>query len=165
MSRKPPLIGFALALSLAAAACTSNAYAATLITPQEAALPRPGDVSRSSTQSQGAAGWGDNRGGTGRDPDIRLDAPKSPQVASPFPLRLMFVPHGGSHIDPASITVTYLKSPAVDLTGRLKPYTSARGIDMEQAEAPPGEHAIRVEVSDDAGRTTATVLHLTVAGR
>jgi len=59
--------------------------------------------------------------------------------------------------------VTYLKSPEVDLTGRVKPFVQASGIDMPQALLPPGDHIIRVDVKDTEGRTGTTSFTLKVA--
>lgn len=42
--------------------------------------------------------------------------------------------------------MTYLKSPSVDLTPRLKPFVKPDGIDMPDAELPVGDHVIRVDV-------------------
>ncbi len=62
------------------------------------------------------------------------------------------VSFGGSKIDLASVQVSYLKTPAVDLTERIKPYLSVDGIDMPAAELPPGEHPIRIDIKDSEGR-------------
>jgi len=59
--------------------------------------------------------------------------------------------------------VQYLKSPAVDLTPRLKPFVQPTGIDIPDAELPPGDHLIRVDVKDSDGRTATTSFTLKVA--
>jgi hypothetical protein len=56
--------------------------------------------------------------------------------------------------------VTYLKTPNVDLTPRIKSFVEATGIDIPDVELPAGEHMVRVDVKDSDGRigTTSFVL-------
>lgn len=58
--------------------------------------------------------------------------------------------------------MTYLRSPSVDLTERVKPGLTEKGIDLKAAEVPPGEHQIRVSVQDSDGRASNAVLKLNV---
>jgi len=103
------------------------------------------------------------RGGLTRGPGVKFLSPTDGQIKGPFDMKFQFEPRGGSKIDPASVKVTYLKAPLVDLTDRVKPFVSAKGIDMAKVEIPPGEHDIKVEVTDDAGRKGSTVVSLVVA--
>jgi hypothetical protein len=82
-------------------------------------------------------------------------------VRSPLHLQLKFQTFGGAKIDPASVKITYLKSPAVDLTSRVGPV--ADGIDLAAAEVPPGVHHIRVNVKDSDGRAGSASFALKVA--
>lgn len=102
--------------------------------------------------------------GITRGPAIRqlFPAPETAQK-SPFDLRIAFEPRGGAAIDLASVKVVYLKSPSVDLLERVRPGLSARGIELSGAEAPAGEHLIRVSVQDSEGRQTHSVIKLSVA--
>jgi hypothetical protein len=102
--------------------------------------------------------------GITRGPAIRQLAP-APETTlkSPFDLRIAFEPRGGAAIDLASVKVVYLKSPSVDLLERVRPGLSARGIELGGAEAPAGEHLIRVSVQDSEGRQTHSVIKLSVA--
>lgn len=59
--------------------------------------------------------------------------------------------------------VTYLRTPNVDLTPRLKPFIQAGGIDMPDAELPQGEHLVRVDVKDSDGRPGMTSFVLKVS--
>ena len=133
-------------LSLALAALLSTVtvipgagYAEPLITAEEAALPpQKGAVPNS--------GRGITRG-----PKIQVPAETGPQ-ASPMRLQVKFQTFGGSSIDLDALKVTYLKTPIVDLTPRIKPFAQASGIDMPDAQMPPGEHLVRVDVKDSDGR-------------
>jgi hypothetical protein len=131
----------------------SAAPAATLITVQEAALPPAVEtmlVMRGIT----------------RGPSIDLVSPGEDQGAkSPVEFKVKFTPHNETTVDPKSVKVTYLKATPVDLTARLKPYISGVGIDMTNAEVPPGVHMLRIDVLDSEGRSATAVVKLTVTGQ
>jgi hypothetical protein len=132
---------------------TPDASAAELlITQSEAARPEAADL--------GALG---TRGLT-RGPRIEqvLPDPHSSGAKSPFPLEIRFVAHNDATIVPDSVRVIYLKSPSVDLTPRLKGHITATGIDMGDAEVPPGTHMIRIDVRDSQGRNGTSVIKLSV---
>ena len=122
-----------------------SAYAGVLITPEEAALPiMKGAVPTS------------NRGIT-RGPKIIVVEENG--VSSPIRFQVKFQPLGGSTIDVDGVKVIYLKQPNVDLTSRVKPFTQATGIDMPDAQLPPGDHLVRIDVKDSGGRiSTASFL-------
>ncbi|MBM3555125.1 MAG: hypothetical protein FJX47_06175 [Alphaproteobacteria bacterium] len=136
----------AIAAGFLLAACLAMpASAQMLISEQEAALPAaPG----------GAMAF---RGVT-RGPKVQLVSPAAEggTVKSPVNLRLKFESFGGAVVDPAAVKVTYLKSPAVDLTPRLKASIKPSGIEMPTAEMPAGDHSIRVEIKDSEGRSGST---------
>jgi len=127
-----------------------SAYAAALITPEEAALPpMKGAVANS------------NRGIT-RGPKITVLEESS---AKPSPIRFLvkFQPLGGSTIDLEGLKVIYLKQPNVDLTPRVKPFAQPGGIDMPDALLPPGDHLVRIDVKDSEGRVSTTSFLLKIA--
>lgn len=126
------------------------AAAVTLIKDEEARQPA-------------AAGGLVTRGIT-RGPGVKMLSPDpaAGAVKSPFNLKVSFEPRGGARIDPASVSVTYLKATPVDLLPRVKAGLSAGGIELPDAEVPPGEHQIRVTVQDSEGRQSSTVLQLNV---
>ena len=125
------------------------AQAGPLITESEARLPAAATVV--------------TRGIT-RGPAIKLLSPDpaAESIKSPFNLRVAFEPRGGARIDPASVKVSYMKTPIVDLHERIKPGLTEKGIHLENAEVPPGEHEIRLSVQDSEGRQATTVIHLKV---
>jgi len=126
-----------------------NSSAFDLITEAEARLPPPQRTIP--------------RGGITRGPSIVIMAPGSDKdVKAPFAIRVNFEPHGGSKIDVATVKVTYLKRPLIDLTPRLKGAISETGIDVADANAPPGTHDIRIDVTDAEGRTRSALLSFTV---
>ena len=96
-----------------------------------------------------------------RGPGIRVVSPEG-AVVSPFPLRVVFEPRGGAKIDLSSVTMTYLRTPNVNLLDRVRGGLSEKGIDLVTAEVPPGEHQVRLTVQDSEGRQTSTLLNLNV---
>lgn len=136
-----------LAIGLILAAWTAFPLgAATLIGEDEAKRPSatPGITQR----------------GVTRGPTMKMINPAA--TKAPFDFQVRFQAHGGAKIEPASLKVTYLKSPPLDITERVKPFASADGIAMPKAEAPPGEHPIRIEIKDSEGRAGTATFNLTV---
>lgn len=119
-------------------ACRS-AGALQLITASEAALPV--DQSRER--------------GISRGPTVVIvsPSPAAGTIKSPPVLKVRFESLGAAKIDVDSVLITYMKKPAVDLTQRIKPFVEATGIDVENAEVPPGTHTLRVNVTDTEGRS------------
>lgn len=131
----------------AMALASTQAYAAPLITAKEAKLPD-------------AAGSLNTRG-ISRGPGIKVISPEAgAQTKGPFDFKVDFEPRGGATIDKSSVKVTYMKSPTVDLTPRLKTSVSDTGIDMKNAEIPPGEHQVKISVKDTDGREASTTTTL-----
>jgi hypothetical protein len=126
------------------------AQAAQLITAEEAKLPPP----------KGAVAA--DRRGILRGPKVEVVSP-SGEAHSPLRLQLKFESFGGATINPESVKVIYLRTPNVDLTPRVKPFIHADGIDMPEAELPPGEYIVRVDVRDSDGRPGTVSFTLTVS--
>jgi len=79
-----------------------------------------------------------------------------------FPLHIVFEPRGGVPIDPKSVRILYLKSPAVDLTERLKSQIHPDGVEVPAAIAPTGVHPLQVTVRDSKGRQSVKKFKLVV---
>lgn len=140
-----------LSVSLAALMlfASSQTFAVTLIKDAEAKLPA-------------ASGNLATRGIT-RGPAIKQLSPSPEEtIKSPLNLKIGFEARGGAKIDPATLKVTYLKSPGVDLTERMKPAVSASGIELNDAEVPAGEHQLNVSITDSEGRQSNSVITLKV---
>jgi hypothetical protein len=129
---------------------TGAAQATQLITEDEARLPPP----------KGAIAA--DRRGILRGPKVEIVSP-SGVVHSPLRLQLKFESFGGATINPDSVKVIYLRSPNVDLTPRVRPFIQAGGIDMPEAELPPGEYTVRVDVKDSDGRPGTASFTLTIS--
>jgi hypothetical protein len=125
-------------------------YAAqVLITEDEAKLPPP----------KGAVAT-DRRGIT-RGPKIDF-IPVGDPLHSPMHLRMKFESFGGAKIDVDSVKITYLRTPNVDLTSRVKSFVQATGIDMPDVQLPAGDHMLRVDIKDSDGRVGSTSFVLKV---
>jgi hypothetical protein len=120
-----------------------------LITPDEAQLPTPKGILAPRAITRG--------------PRIELSDSDSGELHSPLRLQLKFKGFGGASINLDSLHVTYLKQPNVDLTSRVRPYVQPAGIEIPDAEAPPGQHFVRIEIQDSEGRRTVTTLLLNVS--
>jgi len=125
-------LGFLLAL-------VADARAVELVTAQEAAYPDdPSGPIRSRSPSAG--------------PQIEVTSPAlSGLVTSPFRFRVKFIAHGGATINPDSITITYRKVPAIDITQRIKSYVIKDGVDVSDAQLPAGTHPFVIDVKDSRG--------------
>ena len=140
------IISAAVALSVSIPAYGAHV----LITEEEARLPPP----------RGAVALGPR--GITRGPKIEIVA-ESEQVHSPMHLQLKFGSYGGAKIDTDSVKVTYLRTPNVDLTPRIKSFVQATGIDVPDAEIPVGDHMVRVDTKDSDGRVGSTSFVLKVS--
>ncbi len=137
----------ALLLGLAPAA----APAETLITTEEAALANTKIATNSSRQVFGA-------------PAIEQISPApDATVTSPFHLAIKFTPRDHVPIEMRTVTLIYAKAPLQDLTDRVGNYTTAAGIDIPAVEAPPGEHWLRVRLSDEHLHWMTAWIKVTVA--
>ena len=142
--------GFAIAIAAVVSSAAIPASAAhVLITEEEAKLPPP----------KGAVAT-DRRGVT-RGPKIKYVEEGEP-IHSPMHLQLTFESFGGAKIDPDSVKVTYLRTPNVDLTPRIKSFVQATGIDIPDVQLPAGDHMVRVDVKDSDGRLGSTSFVLRV---
>ena len=140
----------AVSLLVAAGQPPASAANLILITPEEAKLPPPKMAIALSAR------------GVTRGPQIEVVQDADP-TKSPTHFQLKFVAHGGARIDPATVQVTYLRTPDVDLTSRIKPFVTDGGIDIPDAIVPPGNHLLRVDLKDSDGRTGTINFTLNVA--
>ena len=138
-------VGLVLAMCL-----SSFASAQVLITPAEAALP----------PAKGAVAVATR--GISRGPKAEFIQPGE-SARSPTIFNVKFESYGGASIDLNTVKVTYLRSPSVDLTTRVKPFLQPNGIMMPSAELPPGDHLFRIDLMDSGGRAGTTNFVLKIA--
>jgi len=121
-----------------------------LITRDEAKLPPPKIAVAMSAR------------GVTRGPQIEVVQDADP-TKSPTHFQLKFIAHGGAKIDPTTVQMTYLRTPDVDLTPRIKPFVTDSGIDIPNAVVPVGAHMLRVDLKDSDGRVGTLNFTLNVA--
>jgi hypothetical protein len=131
----------------------TSAGALQLVTAQEAALP-PDDTPILVF-----------RGSPTRRPAVVVLSPaqNAGLVTSPFKVKIRFQAFGGAEINPESVVITYIKKPAINITQRLRPFIRPDGIDVPDAELPPGAHDFRIEVRDLGGRAGGSIVSIHVA--
>ena len=125
------------------------AQAVQLITEEEARLPPP----------KGAVAL--DKRGILRGPKVEYVS-TGETVHSPLHLQLKFQSFGGATIDLDSVRIIYLRAPNVDLTPRVRSFVRSTGVDIPDAELPPGEYTVRVDVKDSEGHSGTTSFVLKV---
>jgi hypothetical protein len=100
----------------------------------------------------------DLRGSPTRRPSVVVVSPppNAGLMKSPLSLKVKLQAHGGAKVDPDSIVVTYKKTPMIDITQRIMPFITADGIEVPDAEVPPGIHEFRIQLKDKEGRLGGT---------
>jgi hypothetical protein len=143
------LVGRRAMMVCGASACLAAIFGATvpaaafeLITVAEAAYPA------------GSPPAFEVRGSPARLPSIIVESPPpgAGAIYSPLELKLDFRAFGGAVINPDSVVITYIKNPNIDITPRVKSFITANGIDIANAEVPPGLHKFWIELKDSDGR-------------
>jgi hypothetical protein len=63
-----------------------------------------------------------------------------------------FAGRGGEKINANSVQILVLRGSNVDITSRMKPYVTDKGIAIPNAMVPAGSYALQVSVKDASGR-------------
>ena len=139
-----------------------------LITREEANLPAYRPPSKGLGEEPGQSRPGLRWRGLAAGPQLIVVAPPAKGgtliAHRPVSLHIRFrTAEDGAAIDLNSLRVTYLRLWGIDITDRIKPYLSTQGIDVDNADIPPGEHSIELEVRDTLGRVIKQVLKLSVS--
>jgi len=152
LSKSAIVAGLVIATGILAAGSHAQSKRIVLITADEAQRPDPASADLTF------------RAGVSRGPAIELVSPKPSEksVRSPVHLQLRFEGRGGAQIDISSLKLTYIKNPAADLTERVKNFAKPDGVDVPEAEIPPGTHVLRADVKDKEGRSGYLIFKLNV---
>lgn len=130
---------------------SANGKRVELITVQEAGIPDP-PPRHFEAERPLAAG-----------PIVEVVSPQNGKTyKSPVPIQIRFQPRDGKEIDLSSFKVELLKLFTIDITYKLLPYTSKDGINLPEADIPPGKHMIRVSLGDVTGGITNVLLVVSV---
>lgn len=94
---------------------------------------------------------------SGDGPLISIESPgESGTVNSPAAIRVLFQPGpSGEPANPDSFKFLLKKLITIDLTDRVTDYVTADGIDVDEADIPPGKYKFEMRIADMAGNESA----------
>ena len=148
----------ALSVPLCPLSVSAKSSETWLITPEEAAMAPASDGN--GLQGGGLTDIGREDINTG--PQIEILKPADGgRVPSPVEVAVRFVPRLDA-VDLASLKVSIVKFITIDITDRIRPYATAEGIQLKEANIPSGKHRVRITVSDKAGGVSVKELWLEV---
>jgi len=128
----------------------SSAAPIELLTAQEAAQPELPMIKDPTNGKLSAAG---DKTPVPGGPAILFDMPvPGTPVATPFPVKVRFVPTGDAKVLTDTLKIEVLKLIPISLISKVKPYLTAEGINVPEAKIPAGRYNVRVAISDDKGR-------------
>jgi hypothetical protein len=88
------------------------------------------------------------------------------KTTSPFELTIHIEPRGSARVNLDSLRLTYRKTPAVNLTPRIRPFIDASArtvvIRIREARAPVGKHQLLLQVVDTLDVSARKALDLEV---
>jgi hypothetical protein len=97
-------------------------------------------------------------------PTIDVEQPDAARpITSPITIRIRFTPQPGSTIQPGSFRATYGWL-GIDITSRIiaNAKVDASGIVAENANIPPGQYQVTLQIADNLHRVGRRVLNFTV---
>lgn len=153
---------FAWVLALSVLLCPLSGGAKSsetwLITPEEAAMAPAADANGLHGGGLTEIGREDINAG----PEIEILKPvDGGRVPSPVEVAVRFIPRLDA-VDLASLKVSIVKFITIDITDRIRPYATAEGIQLKEANIPSGKHRVRIAVSDKAGGVSSKEFWLEV---
>lgn len=115
-----------------------------LITPEEGAMASAPEVSgESSVQIESDE--------LNLGPVIEVIKPKEgDRSKAPIEVFITFTPQSDP-VDLKSLMVSVVKFMSIDITDRVKDYSSPHGIHMKEAKIPQGKHTVRISIADTNG--------------
>jgi len=150
------VVAWFVGITLLGAVSTGGAHAAAhapvlqLLTADEAARPEEKNYGFASPQA---------------DNGPIIGVPKLEVIeGKPFALVVRLTPRDGAAPDPETLRIECLKSPAIDLTPRIRSYVSGEGVNIDKVTLPAGLHHFRVSVSDARGRMSEKDFTIVVSG-
>jgi hypothetical protein len=98
-----------------------------------------------------------------KGPIIIVKSPKNGETyALPLKIEMEFVPQPDAEIDLSSLKVLYIKIFNIDITERVKPYATEKGILIPEAKIPKGNHKITIRIADTSGNVSSENLKFVV---
>lgn len=98
-----------------------------------------------------------------KGPIIIVKSPKNGETyALPLKVEMKFVPQPDAEIDLSSLKVLYIKIFNIDITERVKPYATEKGILIPKAKIPKGNHKITIRIADTSGNVSSENLKFVI---
>lgn len=115
-----------------------------LITPEEAAMAPMPEVS-------GDSPFQIESDELNLGPLIEVVTPKEGDRAeAPIEVFIKFTPQS-EPVDIASLKVSVVKFISIDITDRVRDYSTPQGIHVKEAKIPKGKHRVRISIADTGG--------------
>jgi len=96
-------------------------------------------------------------------PEVDVLTPKNGKsYKPPVEISIRFIPKEGREIDLSTLRVEYLKFITIDLTKRVRPYATKKGIEIPKTSLPSGTHTIRLTIGDVSGSVTKRIFYVKV---
>ena len=90
-----------------------------------------------------------------RGPEIALIRPRDGATyTGTLDIEVRFIPRAAP-VDLSTLNVEYVKLWGIDITGRVRPYATVEGIQLQNAQFPSGSHRVKISVGDMAGNFTS----------
>ena len=152
MKMRVRLILFLWVIPLLVAVYPHAGHCLTLITAEEAAQPDaliPRGIKLTPIQEKG--------------PQIKIYSPNLDEpLRVPFLMDIAFEASSDKAIDPASLSIKYLKLIPIDLTGRMKPYLNDNRLVIKDLKIPEGKHRLQFSIAYTSGEKTMMEIVLSV---
>lgn len=142
------LLTSGIVLGLAALSPAARGQGIWLITPEEAAMPA---ALPEQSRLQGGMPFDIGRELPDTGPMIELLKPNDGMFTPvPVEVSIRFEPRAAP-VDVSTLKVMVVKLVLIDITDRVRPYTSPQGIQIPDARLPSGTHIVRISLADAAG--------------
>lgn len=153
------IVAGAMVFSMSQARAAGSEPGVWLITPEEAAQPAAPEGMLS---PPGGKPFDVGREAPDTGPMIELVKPEE-GASRPAPLEVLvrFTPRSAP-VDLSTLAVSVVKLISIDITDRVRPYTSPEGINIPDAKLPSGKHTVRISVGDAGGGVSRRQLTVTV---
>jgi len=87
-----------------------------------------------------------------KGPMIIVNNPKDGESCrAPLMVDLHFETRPDSAVDLETLKVLYRKMISIDITDRIRPYATEKGIYIPEADIPKGNHTIEIRIADNRG--------------
>jgi hypothetical protein len=148
----------ALLIGLPAMLHATNSSELWLITPEELSAAEQED---SSIRPRGLL-FDENPKLSDAGPIIEVLKPGTDNsLVPPFEISVRFAARTAP-VNVNSLKVQVLKLIALDITERVRPYVSLRGIQIPEARLPAGQHTVRISVADEGGQRSTKIITVNI---